>query len=101
MKQITAFLWILLALPLWALAAQKTVVEVDVDGMACSACSYRVQKELSKLDGVDSVQVSLKEKKARIVLAPGGKPDVDTIKKAITESGFTAGKAIVRTEETQ
>ncbi|TAK83539.1 MAG: hypothetical protein EPO20_18010 [Betaproteobacteria bacterium] len=32
---------------------------------------------------------------------PGEKPDVDRIKKTITDSGFTPGKAIVRTEETR
>lgn len=41
------------------------------------------------------------EKKARIVLAPGEKPDVDKIKKTITDAGFTPGKATVRTEEIQ
>lgn len=101
MKQIRAVLWMLLVLPLGAFAAQKTIVEVDVQGMACSACSYRVEKELGKLQGVDGVQVSLKEKKARIVLAPDAKPDVEKIKKTITDSGFTPGKAIVRTEETR
>jgi copper chaperone CopZ len=101
MKQIRAVLSMLLVLPLWAGAAQKTVVEVDVQGMACSACSYRVEKELGKLDGVDAVRVNVKDKKAWIVLAPGGKPDVDKIKKTITDAGFTPGNAIVRTEESQ
>jgi copper chaperone CopZ len=100
MKKIGAvFFWVLLVLPLWALAAQRTVVEVDVEGMACSACSYRLEKELGKLDGVNGVHVSLKDKRARIVLAPGEKPDVDKIKKTITEAGFTPGNATVRTEE--
>ncbi|HUF79965.1 MAG TPA: heavy metal-associated domain-containing protein [Burkholderiales bacterium] len=101
MKKIRAVLWMLLVLPLWALAAQKTVVEVGVEGMACSACSYRVEKELGKLDGVNGVHVSLKEKKARIVFAPGAKPDLEKISKTITDAGFTPGKATVRTEEIQ
>lgn len=94
-----ALLWVLLVLPLWALAAQKTVVEIDVEGMACPACSARLEKALSKLDGVNGASVSLKDKKARIVLAPGEKPDVDKIKKTITDAGFTPGKATFRTEE--
>lgn len=101
MKQIRALLWVLLILPLWAVAAQKTVVEVDVQGMACPACSARLERELGKLDGVNGVHVSLKDKKARIVLAPGEKPDVDKIKKIITDAGFTPGNTSVRTEETQ
>ncbi len=101
MKKMRALLWVLLVLPLWVLAAQKTVVEIDVEGMACPACSARLEKELGKLDGVNGVHVGLKDKKARIVLAPGEKPDVDKIKKTITDAGFTPGKATVRTEEIQ
>lgn len=101
MRKIAVVLWMLLVLPLSALAAQKTVVEIGVEGMACSACSARLEKELGKLEGVNGVHVSLKEKKARIVLAPGAKPDVDKVKKTITDAGFTPGNAVVRTEEAQ
>lgn len=102
MNQLRAVIWaLLILLPLSAFAAQKTVVEVDVEGMACPACSYRLEKELSKLDGVNGVRVSLKDKKARIVFASGEKPDLDKIKKVVTDAGFTPGNATVRTEETQ
>lgn len=102
MNQLRSFVWaLLILLPLSALAAQKAVVEVDVEGMACPACSARLEKELSKLDGVNGVHVSLKDKKARIVFAPGEKPDIDKIKKVVTDSGFTPGNATVRTEQTQ
>lgn len=99
MRQISAIFWMFLVVPLWTVAADRTIVEVEVQGMACSACSYRVEKELGRLDGVNEAHVSLKDKRARIVLAPGEKPDVDKIKKVITDAGFTPGKAIVRPEE--
>ncbi|WP_302826852.1 cation transporter, partial [Anaerofustis stercorihominis] len=31
----------------------------DITGMSCSACSSRIEKDLSKLEGVDSVSVNL------------------------------------------
>lgn len=43
--------------------------------------------------------IPLSERKQWIVLVPGEKPDLDRIRQVITDSGFTPGKAIVRTEE--
>ena len=96
MIRVIAMLTILLApIPLtWADGRQ--VVEIEVTGMTCPFCVYGIEKNLNKLQGVDFVEVSLKNTKARIVMTPGTSPDLEAIRKAIVDSGFTPGKSTVR-----
>lgn len=91
MKKILIFIFGLLLLPAFALAAQK-VVEVEVQGMTCPYCVYGVKKQLEKLPGVEKAQASLELKKARITLAPDAVLDENAVRKAITDAGFTPGK---------
>lgn len=51
---------------------------------------------LSKVPGVEKSEVSAKEGLARIVLAPGAKVDIETLKAKVVESGFTPGEATLR-----
>ncbi|WP_079480252.1 heavy metal translocating P-type ATPase [Halobacillus salinus] len=38
---------------------QKEKVELDIHGMTCAACSTRIQKSLSRLDGISDASVNL------------------------------------------
>ena len=40
--------------------------------------------------------MSLKQKKATLVMAPGVEPDLEKIKETVLESGFKPGEATVR-----
>ncbi len=81
---------LLLLAPLsWA--AEPQVVEIEVTGMTCPFCVYGTEKKLNKLPGVDAAEVSLKNKMARIVMAPGKSADLEAIRAAITDAGFTPG----------
>ena len=84
---------VLFVLPLPVLAEQQ-VVEIDIAGMTCPFCVYGVQKNLSRLPGVEQCDVSLKHKKARIVMASGVTPEIERIRKVILDAGFTPGEAI-------
>ncbi|HAN44541.1 MAG TPA: heavy metal translocating P-type ATPase [Ruminococcaceae bacterium] len=46
--------------------AKIKTVAVPIGGMTCAACSQRVEKVLSRLDGVSSVSVNLATEKAQI-----------------------------------
>ena len=61
--------------------------EILIDGMMCENCTARVKKVLSALDEVESVDVSLENKKAIIT----SKKEIDNsvIKEAIEDIGFT------------
>lgn len=43
-----------------------TTVVIPVEGMSCVACAARVRKTLAGLDGVGHVEVSLRERRARV-----------------------------------
>lgn len=64
-------------------AMKKTVY---IDGMMCSHCTAHVQKALGALDGVESVEVSLEDKKA--VLTLNKNVDDAVITAAVREAGY-------------
>lgn len=57
-----------------------------VRGMSCAACSMRVEKAVSKVEGVDSCSVSLLTSSMNV---EGSAPD-DAIIKAVTDAGYSA-----------
>ena len=81
------------------LASPQEVLEIEVTGMTCPFCVYGVEKKLSKLPGVDKVQVSLQAKKARVVMKAGQSPDETRIREMIIDAGFTPGESTLHTEE--
>lgn len=64
-------------------AMKKTVY---INGMMCSHCTAHVQTALGALDGVESVEVSLEDKKA--VLTLNKNVDDAVIKNAVREAGY-------------
>lgn len=64
-------------------AMKKTVY---INGMMCSHCTAHVQKALGALDGVESVEVSLEDKKA--VLTLDKNVDDAVITAAVREAGY-------------
>ena len=84
--------WFGLTLASSVIAAESGVVaEVEIKNMACPICARTVGERLSKLPGVQDVKISLKTDTARVVMAPGQKPDAEQIRRAVTEAGFEAG----------
>lgn len=59
---------------------------VYINGMMCSHCTAHVQKALGALDGVESVEVSLEDKKA--VLTLNKNVDEAVITAAVREAGY-------------
>jgi Cd2+/Zn2+-exporting ATPase/Cu+-exporting ATPase len=61
-------------------------LEVPIKGMDCAECTQHVQHAISKLDGVQSVNVLLATEKAVIRLDPD-KVDMPAIRKAVASAG--------------
>ncbi len=80
--------WLLLMLIFPFTVAQAEVVEVDIHGMTCGFCVEGLQRELSVLPNVSAVDVSMKSKKVRIV-SDGAELNLEEVKKAIIDAGFT------------
>ena len=64
------------------------VVELDVEGMTCAACSARIEKNLNQLDGVEA-SVNLASEKARIRFSPE-KQNIPGIIQKIRDTGYDA-----------
>lgn len=61
----------------------------DVTGMSCSACSAHVEKAVSRVPGVDQVQVNLLQN-AMVVEYADGATDGQKIIRAVEEAGYGA-----------
>ncbi|MBQ8758650.1 MAG: heavy-metal-associated domain-containing protein, partial [Clostridia bacterium] len=60
--------------------------QYNITGMTCAACSARVEKEVSSLDGVTECAVSLLTNSMSV---EGNVSDADIIK-AVTDAGYGA-----------
>ncbi|MDO5849807.1 MAG: heavy metal translocating P-type ATPase [Methanobacteriaceae archaeon] len=69
------------------MARKVKEIDVPVDGMHCSSCSLIVEKSLSKLDGIEQVDVDLNTNKAHLIL--DGDVSNDLIDKTVQSVGFT------------
>ncbi|KRW92180.1 ATPase P [Alicyclobacillus tengchongensis] len=59
---------------------------LPVEGMTCAACAARIEKTVSRLDGVQSCHVNLASEKAMVVVGPG--MDWRTVKERIEKTGY-------------
>jgi copper chaperone CopZ len=97
MRKLVVMLSVLWLTSFPALGAEPgAVVEVEIKNMACPICARTVGERISTLPGVQDVKISLKTDTARVVMAPGQKPDVESIRKAVAEAGFEPGVATVK-----
>lgn len=65
---------------------KKMTKTMIVEGMSCGHCTARVQKALEAVEGVTSVEMSLEEKSAVVVL--DREVPEEALKEAVTEAGY-------------
>ena len=65
-----------------------TTVALDITGMTCAACSSRVEKVLSRLEGVDRAEVNLALERATVEVAGDVPPQ--TLVAAVERAGYGA-----------
>jgi len=63
---------------------------VEIEGMMCNHCKMTVEKVLGRLDGVETVEVNLEEKNAKMIVSRPVEESV--IRKVIEEEGFVVNK---------
>ncbi len=61
----------------------------DITGMSCSACSARVEKVVSKVPGIDKVEVNLLQNSMMVEFAEGA-VEAQTIIDAVVSAGYGA-----------
>lgn len=60
---------------------------LTVEGMSCGHCVKAIEDNVAKLEGVKSVQVSLKGKKVEVEF-DGSQVKLDDIKETIDDQGY-------------
>jgi copper chaperone len=71
------------------MAEPMETVELKVEGMDCEGCVKSVTRMLSGVPGVQSVDVSLAQARAKVTYDPS-KANVPAMKKAIERAGYEA-----------
>lgn len=70
-------------------SAEVQGIELRVDGLSCPFCSLGLEKKLKRIEGVEGVQVHMKQGMTEVASNPDKAPDLAAIRKAVKEAGFT------------
>jgi mercuric ion binding protein len=60
-----------------------------IDGLACPFCAYGIEKNLSAIEGVESVETDIKSGQVVVTLAEGKTLSEEVARQAIKDAGFT------------
>src|ERR1035437_9080799 len=66
----------------------NTIQTYRIRGMHCASCASIIEKSLSKVDGVDSVEVNIGTEKAKIAF-DATKTNVQALSKVVEPLGYT------------
>ncbi|MCP4436113.1 MAG: copper-translocating P-type ATPase [Actinomycetia bacterium] len=61
-------------------------LDVDVEGMTCASCASRIQRKLTRLDGVDSANVNFATHKATVMHDPS--VGLDDVRSTVQSLGY-------------
>jgi P-type Cu+ transporter len=70
-------------------AATPERLRLDVDGMTCASCAARVEKKLSRVEGVEESSVNYATEEATVVYDPA-RVEVDDLLEAVSAAGYSA-----------
>ena len=74
------------------------LIDLEISGMTCAACSSRLEKVLSRLPGVELAAVNLATERAAVTVHSGA-VTLDDLIAAVARTGFVATPAVTSTEQ--
>ncbi len=86
-KDILGLLIFLLWMPLSHAAGAVYILQVD--GLGCPFCAFGIEKELSNLQGVNNVEVDLKNAQVIVNMIDDAVLDEPQVRTAVKDAGFT------------
>lgn len=69
--------------------ANGAVYRLSVDGLACPFCAYGIEKQLSKIEGVEEIDTNIGTGTVLITMVNGAKFDEQTARQAVEAAAFT------------
>jgi copper chaperone CopZ len=85
---------VLVLIPMQARAEMRRV-RLSVAGMDCAICAHSLVIVMKKVEGVESVDVSLERASMDIQLRPGNRVTLGQLRQIVKNTGFTAKDASV------
>ncbi|HZI01001.1 MAG TPA: heavy-metal-associated domain-containing protein, partial [Flavisolibacter sp.] len=84
----------LIFLTMVALSAQAQISKatLQASGLTCSMCSKAVKSALEKVSSVEKVMVDIKSQQYKISFKADQKVELDDVKKAVEDAGFSVAK---------
>lgn len=71
-----------------ALAAPQAYT-LRVDGLACPFCAYGIEKKLSRIEGVNRIEIDIRTGTVTVIMLDKATLDEATAKQAVKDAGFT------------
>jgi len=71
--------------------AQFTKATLQATGLTCAMCSNAINKALKKVSFVESVESDIKNSAFNIVFKENSDVDIDALKNAVEDAGFSVG----------
>lgn len=87
MRKVITALFLVLVVSAAALAAGPQYA-LQVDGLACPFCAYGIEKRLTAVDGVESVEIDIGRGRAVVTMAEGAQLSEEQARQAVSEAGF-------------
>jgi len=84
----TAIFALALLLPATAFAAQ-TQYQLQVDGLACPFCAYGIEKELTRTEGLESIDIDINAGTITVTMAEGATMSKAQADQIVKDAGFT------------
>lgn len=69
--------------------AEIKEVEIRIDGLSCPFCVFGLKQQMKKLEAIDRLNISLKNSLARITLKEGSSLNIEDLKNAVKDAGFS------------
>ncbi len=88
-------LMMLISLSALAVKAQDTenklngTLKIEIDGLSCPFCAYGLEKNLSKVEGVQTIKIDVENAFVLLTIFEGMGVNEATIRKNIKDAGFT------------
>ena len=91
MKRIlkTSLPLVLILMTTMTVFAENQTYKLHVDGLACPFCAFGIEKQLSKIDGVEHLDTDVKAGVVLLTMKDGALLDKAKAKQAVEKAGFT------------
>ena len=71
--------------------AAGPVYQLEVNGLACPFCAYGIEKQLNRIEGVESLETDIEAGAVMVTMEDGHSLSETRARQAVDQAGFTLG----------